>query len=114
MHYETALKHNELQTAQLRKTFDDNRSTLLEYLAQEFEEKLQWEENECYSKLRAEMTAEELQRDELVTDLIDQNAEVQNAELQAEANSLRTGVRRKETKPNANWSPHCSWYWRDG
>ena len=26
------LKHNELQTAQLRKSFDDNRSSLLEYL----------------------------------------------------------------------------------
>ena len=46
LHCEIALKHNELQTAQLRKSFDDNRSTLLEYLAQEFEfeEKLQWEE----------------------------------------------------------------------
>ena len=46
LHYQTALRHNELQTAQLRTSFDENRTTLLEYLAERFEEKLQWEENE--------------------------------------------------------------------
>ena len=50
LHFETALKHNELQTAQLRKSSDDNRSSLPEHLAQEFEEKLQWEENECFQR----------------------------------------------------------------
>ena len=39
LHYQTALRHNELQTAQLRTSFDENRTTLLEYLAERFEEK---------------------------------------------------------------------------
>ena len=37
LHFE----HDELQASQLRKSFDDNRSKLLEYVAQELEEKLQ-------------------------------------------------------------------------
>ena len=64
-HFET-LKHNELQTAQLRKSFDHNRSTLLEYLAQDIAERLQWEENECFQRLRAE----EMQHDDLVTGVL--------------------------------------------
>ena len=46
LHYQTALKHHELQTAQLRTSFDENRTTLLEYLGERFEEKLQWKEGE--------------------------------------------------------------------
>ena len=57
---------DELQTAQLRKSFDDNRSS-------QFEEKLQCEEKECFRTLKAE----ELQHDALVTDLMDQNAVAQ-------------------------------------
>ena len=80
LHYQTALRHNELQTAQLRTSFDENRTTLLEYLAERFEEKLQWEENESNYRL----SVEEQQHDDLVSDLMDQNAE-----LQAEVQSLR-------------------------
>ena len=55
LHFEeTALKHKGLQTAQRRKSFDDNRSSLLEYLALKFEEKLQREENECFQRLKAQ------------------------------------------------------------
>ena len=64
--------------SQLRTSFDTNKSHLLEYLAQELEEKLQWEEDDGFQRLKAE----ELQHDDLETDLIDQNAE-----LQAEADS---------------------------
>ena len=38
LHFETALKHNGLQTAQLRRSFDDSRSWLLEYVTLEFED----------------------------------------------------------------------------
>ena len=55
------------------------RSSLVELLALEFEAKLQWEENECLQRLNAE----ELQHDDLVIDLMDQNAE-----WHAEADSL--------------------------
>ena len=41
-------------TEELRKSLDDNRSTLLEYLGQEFEEMLQWEESECFSSFSCE------------------------------------------------------------
>ena len=90
LHFETALKHQELQTAQLRKSFDDNRSMLCEYVAERFEEKLQWEEKECFQRLKAE----EMQHDELVTDLMDQNAE-----LQAEAVSFRIELAEKRNSP---------------
>ncbi|CAE7199126.1 Pacrg [Symbiodinium necroappetens] len=77
----------------------------------EFGEKLQWEENECFQRLRAE----ELQHDELVTDLMDQNAE-----LQAEADSLRPPSLVKlatfslRLKDNAEWESreagsHAGW-----
>ena len=79
LHYQTALKHNELPTAQLRTSFDENRTTLLEYLGERFEEKLQWEENESHYRL----SVEEQQHDDLVSDLMDQNAE-----LQVEVDSL--------------------------
>ena len=39
---------------ELRKSLDDNRSTLLEYLGQEFEEMLQWEESECFASFSCE------------------------------------------------------------
>ena len=54
LHFETALKHSELQTSQLRTSFDQNRSARLEYLGERFEEKLQWEENECFHRSRIE------------------------------------------------------------
>ena len=53
LHFEETA-HKGLQTAQLRKSFDDNRSSLLEYLALKFEEKLQREENECFQRLKAQ------------------------------------------------------------
>ena len=90
LHYQTALKHNELQTAQLRTSFDENRTTLLEYLGERFEEKLQWEENESHYRL----SVEEQQHDDLVSDLMDQNAE-----LQAEVESLRMEVAESRTCP---------------
>ena len=62
LRFETALKHSE----QLRTLCEENRSTLLEYLAKRFEEKLQWEENDSLQKLKVE----EMQHDDLVTDLI--------------------------------------------
>ena len=64
LHYQTALKHNELQTAQLCTSFDENRTTLLEYLGERFEERLQWEENESHYRL----SVEEQQHDDLVSD----------------------------------------------
>ena len=90
LHYQTALKHNELPTAQLRTSFDENRTTLLEYLGERFEEKLQWEENESHYRL----SVEEQQHDDLVSDLMDQNAE-----LQVEVDSLRTEVAESRTCP---------------
>ena len=90
LHYQTALKHNELQTARLRTSFDENRSTLLEYLGEKFEEKLQWEENENHYRL----SVEEQQHDDLVSDLMDQNAE-----LQAEVDSQRMEIAESRTCP---------------
>ena len=96
LHYQTALRHNELQTAQLRTSFDENRTTLLEYLAERFEEKLQWEENESNYKL----SVEEQQHDDLVTDLMDQNAE-----LQAEVDSLRMEFAEARNSPTQVGAP---------
>ena len=96
LHFETALNHNELQTAQLRTSFDENRSTLLEYLGERFEEKLQWEENESHHRL----SVEEMQHDDLVSDLMDQNAE-----LQAEVDSLRMEIAESRTCP----TPGVGW-----
>ena len=96
LHYQTALRHNELQTAQLRTSFDENRTTLLEYLAERFEEKLQWEENESNYKL----SVEEQQHDDLVTDLMDQNAE-----LQAEVESLRMEFAEARNSPTQVGAP---------
>ena len=90
LRFETALKHNELQKAQLRKSCDDNHATLLEYLAQELEEKLQWEENECFARSKVE----EMQHDDLVTDLMGQHAA-----LQAEADSLKIEVAEQRNSP---------------
>ena len=96
LHYQTALRHNELQTAQLRTSFDENRTTLLEYLAERFEEKMQWEENESNYRL----SVEEQQHDELVTDLMDQNAE-----LQAEVQSLRLEFAEHRASPPQGGAP---------
>ncbi|CAE7440996.1 CPK12 [Symbiodinium sp. CCMP2456] len=79
MHAAENRQHEHART-ELRTAFDDNRNQLLEYLGQEFEEKLQWEENECNFRL----TSEEQQYDSLIVDLEDRNAE-----LVAEVNSLR-------------------------
>ena len=96
LHYQTALRHNELQTAQLRTSFDENRTTLLEYLAERFEEKLQWEENESNYRL----SVEEQQHDDLVSDLMDQNAE-----LQAEVQSLRLEFAEHRASPTQVGAP---------
>ena len=96
LHYQTALKHNELQTAQLRTSFDENRTTLLEYLGERFEEKLQWEENESHYRL----SVEKQPHDDLVSDLMDQNAE-----LQAEVDSLRMEVAESRVCPT-QLEPH--------
>ncbi|CAE7904108.1 NLRC3 [Symbiodinium sp. KB8] len=96
LHYQTALRHNELQTAQLRTSFDENRTTLLEYLAERFEEKLQWEENESNYRL----SVEEQQHDDLVSDLMDQNAE-----LQAEVQSLRLEYAEHRASPTQVGAP---------
>ena len=96
LHYQTALRHNELQTAQLRTSFDENRTTLLEYLAERFEEKMQWEENESNYRL----SVEEQQHDELVSDLMDQNAE-----LQAEVQSLRLEFAEHRSSPPQGGAP---------
>ena len=68
------------RTARSRTSFDSNHTQLLECLGQEFEEKLQWDENE-YAYC---MSTEEQQHEALVQDFQDQNAE-----LQVEANSVR-------------------------
>ncbi|CAE7507155.1 CPK12, partial [Symbiodinium sp. CCMP2456] len=75
-------QHEHVRT-ELRTAFDDNRTQLIEYLGHEFEEKLQWEENECNFRL----TSEEQQYDSLIVDLEDRNAE-----LIAEVNSLRFNI----------------------
>ncbi|OLQ11620.1 hypothetical protein AK812_SmicGene4496 [Symbiodinium microadriaticum] len=99
LHYQTAFRHNELQTAQLRTSFDENRTTLLEYLAERFEEKLQWEENESNYRL----SVEEQQHDDLVSDLMDQNAE-----LQAEVESLRLEFAESRVSPTQVGAPYGS------
>ena len=80
--------HHENARSELRTPFDENRMQLIEYLGQEFEEKLQWEENEYYCHL----TSEEQQYE--VADLEDQNAE-----LIAEANSVRSLLTIEQNVP---------------
>ena len=62
----------------------------MKYLAERFEEKLQWEENESNYRL----SVEEQQHDDLVSDLMDQNAE-----LQAEVESLRLEFAERRASP---------------
>ena len=61
-----------------------------------FEEKLQWEENESHYRL----SVEEQQHDDLVADLMDQNAE-----LQAEVESLRLEVAESRVSPTQVGAP---------
>ena len=82
-------QHEHVRT-ELRTAFDDNRTQLIEYLGHEFEEKLQWEENECNFRL----TSEEQQYDSLIVDLEDRNAE-----LIAEVNSLRSILPIQQQSP---------------
>ena len=74
-------RQHEYARAELRTSFDENRAQMIHYLGEEFEQKLQWEENEYHYHL----TSEEQQCDNLVADLEDRNAE-----LIAEVNSLRS------------------------
>ena len=74
-------RQHEFARAELRTSFDENRAQMIHYLGEEFEQKLQWEENEYHYHL----TSEEQQCDNLVADLEDRNAE-----LIAEVNSLRS------------------------
>ena len=46
--------HCENARADLRISFDENRTQLIDYLGPEFEEKLQWEENEYHYHLTSE------------------------------------------------------------
>ena len=63
---------------------------MIHYLGEEFEQKLQWEENEYHYHL----TSEEQQYDNLVADLEDRNAE-----LIAEVNSLRSVLTTEQKNP---------------
>ncbi|CAE7203411.1 kptA [Symbiodinium sp. CCMP2592] len=74
-------RQHERRCAELRASVEENHSELIAFLGSEFEEKLQWEENECHHRL----TSEVQQYDSLVDDLQDRNAE-----LLAEVDSLRT------------------------
>ncbi|CAE6960615.1 unnamed protein product [Symbiodinium sp. CCMP2592] len=82
-------RQHEYHLAELRTSFGENRNELIEYLGFEFEEKLQWEENECQFRL----TSEEQQYDSLVDDLQDRNAEL-IAELFAEIAAVNDAARR--------------------
>ena len=73
-------RQHEQSRAELRTSFDEKRLQMINYLGHEFEEKLQWEENECHFRL----TSKEQQCDNLIADLEDRNAE-----LIVEVNSLR-------------------------
>ena len=63
---------------------------MIRYLGEEFEQKLQWEENEYHYHL----TAEEQQCDNLVADLEDRNVE-----LIAEVKSLRSILTTEQNSP---------------
>ena len=83
-------RQHEHARAELRTSFDQNRAQMIKYLGEDFEEKLQWEENEYHYHL----TSEEQQYDNLVADLEDRNAE-----LIAEVNSLRSILTTGQNSP---------------
>eukprot|EP00439_Symbiodinium_sp_Y106_P004023 s444_g1.t1 len=74
-------RQHEHERIELRTSFDQNRAQMIRFLGEEFEEKLQWEENEYHYHLT--LTSEAQQYDNLIADLEDRNAE-----LIAEVNSL--------------------------
>ena len=83
-------RQHEFARAELRTSFDENRAQMIHYLGEEFEQKLQWEENEHHYHL----TSEEQQLDNLVADLEDRNGE-----LIAEVNSLRSFLTTEQNSP---------------
>ncbi|CAE7403505.1 Wrn [Symbiodinium sp. CCMP2592] len=83
-------RQHERRFAELRSSIEENHSEMIAFLGSEFEEKLQWEENEFYHRL----TSEVQQYDSLVDDLQDRNAE-----LIAEVDSLRTVLSTAESSP---------------
>ncbi|CAE7220216.1 unnamed protein product [Symbiodinium sp. CCMP2592] len=83
-------RQHERRFAELRSSIEENHSEMIAFLGSEFEEKLQWEENEYYHRL----TSEAQQYDSLVDDLQDRNAE-----LIAEVDSLRTVLSTAESSP---------------
>ncbi|CAE7831496.1 pntA [Symbiodinium sp. CCMP2592] len=83
-------RQHERRFADLRSSIEENHSEMIAFLGSEFEEKLQWEENEYYHRL----TSEAQQYDSLVDDLQDRNAE-----LIAEVDSLRTVLSTAENSP---------------
>eukprot|EP00439_Symbiodinium_sp_Y106_P002065 s10528_g1.t1 len=116
-------RQHEHERVELRTSFDQNRAQMIRYLGEEFEEKLQWEENEYHYHL----TSEAQQYDNLIADLEDRNAELiaweeneyhyhltseaqqydnliadledRNAELIAEVNSLRSVLTTGQNSP---------------
>ena len=89
-HSQLKNRQHEHARAELRTSFDQNRAQMIRYLGEDFEEKLQWEENEYHYHL----TSEEQQYDNLVADLEDRNAE-----LIAEVNSLRSILTTGQNSP---------------
>ena len=83
-------RQHEYARAELRTSFDQNRAQMIKYLGDDFEQKLQWEENEYHYHL----TSDEQQYDNLVADLEDRNAE-----LIAEVNSLRSILTTGQNSP---------------
>ena len=83
-------RQHEHERVELRTSFDQNRAQMIRYLGEEFEEKLQWEENEYHYHL----TSEAQQYDNLIADLEDRNAE-----LIAEVNSLRSVLTTGQNSP---------------
>ena len=56
-------RQHEHARAELRTSFDQNRAQMIRYLGEEFEEKLQWEENEYHYHL----TSEGLRNNSMIT-----------------------------------------------
>ena len=83
-------RQHEHERIELRTSFDQNRAQMIRFLGEEFEEKLQWEENEYHYHL----TSEAQQYDNLIADLEDRNAE-----LIAEVNSLRSVLTTGQNSP---------------
>ena len=83
-------RQHEHERIELRTSFDQNRAQTIRFLGEEFEEKLQWEENEYHYHL----TSEAQQYDNLIADLEDRNAE-----LIAEVNSLRSVLTTGQNSP---------------